>query len=139
MNALHLLLLLGSPFLGLEAMLLGLRGGAVLYYRRRRGRALLLTLLSGLSVSLSTLATGELLNLPGPATVCLLLLYLPLAGRLLSLGRPPPPRLPLPDLSTEGLEELVRRRYGNLLPSPPARRGGRKARGSRRGGSRPSP
>jgi hypothetical protein len=140
-NALHLLLLLGSPFLGLEALLMGLGGGALTSYRRSRGRTLLLILLSGLAISCAALATGEAVGLPGPATVALLLLYLPLAGKLLSLLRPSPPRRPLPEeLSTEGLEELVRRRYGKLLrPTPPDRRGDRRARGSRRGGSRASP
>jgi hypothetical protein len=140
-NALHLLLLLGSPFLGLEAVLMGLGGGALSSYRRSRGRTLLLILLSGLAVSCATLATGKAVGLPGPATVALLLLYLPLAGKLLSLRRPSPPRRPLPEeLSTGGLEEFVRRRYGGLLrPTPSAPRKDRRARGGRRGGNRASP
>jgi|GEM_PF-2325194 len=141
MNALHLLLLLGSPFLGLEAVLMGLGGSALTSYRHSRGRTLLLILLSGLAVSCAALATGEVMGLPGPATVALLLLYLPLAGKLLSLRRTSLLKRPLPEeLSTEGLEEFVRRRYGKLLrPTPPAPPRARKARGSRRGGNPASP
>jgi len=77
-NALHLLLLLGSPFLGLEALLMGLGGGALTSYRRSRGRTLLLILLSGLAISCAALATGEAVGLPGPG------------------HRGPPPALPPP-------------------------------------------
>ncbi len=139
MNALHLLLLLGSPFLGLEAVVMGLGGRALLSYRRHRRRTLLLVTLSGLAVSCASLATGEAAGLPGVGTVCLLLLYLPLAARLLSLLHPlpPSPGPSLPDLSAEEVERWVRRRYGKLLAdrAPPAGKRGRRAREGRAGGT----
>lgn len=137
MSTLHLLLLLGSPFLGLEAVVMGLGGRALTSYRRHRNRTLLVITGSGLAVSCASLATGEMAGLPGLGTVCLLLLYLPLVAKLLSLLRPFPPSPPLPtDLPGREVEEWVRRRYGRLLEdrAPSAGKKGRRARGDRGGG-----
>lgn len=133
MNSFHLLLFLGSPFLGLEAVMMGMGGRALTYYRYSRNRALLLFTMAGWTVSCASLATSRMLGISDLGTVFLLFLYLPLTGKLFSLLPLRPPSKVLPHPPSEGMEEFLEK-YRKLFGTP-SRKGGRKTRGGRGGGS----
>ncbi|MDI6883906.1 MAG: hypothetical protein QMD00_02025 [Hadesarchaea archaeon] len=119
-DILYLVLLVGSLAFGLEAMLLGLGGKLMVLYRRRKAKTLAIALAVGLSIVGPAVVTSVVFALE-PLYFCVLLLaYMFIAGKLISVFEPgrvrtPPPPLP-PRPSEKEIEAMVRNRgLGKLV------------------------
>ena len=119
-NPLYLILVIGSLAFGLEALLLGLGGKLMVLYRRQRARTLVLSLGVGLAVVGPAMATSAALMLE-PLYLCVLVLvYVFVASRIISifgakLAQTAPRPLP-PQPSDLEVEEMLRKRgYDKLV------------------------
>ena len=115
-----MILLAGSLAFGLEAMLIGLGGKLMVFYRRRRAKTLSLALAVGFAIVGPAVMTSITLA-PQPLYFCALVLaYTFIAGKLIGvfgakLVQTPPPPLP-PQPSEKEIEAMVRERgLGKLV------------------------
>jgi len=119
-NTLYLIILVGSLAFGLEALLLGLGGKLTVLYRRQRVRTLTLALCVGLAVVVPAIITSATLTLEPLYFCVLVLVYMFVASRIISifgakLARTTPRPLP-PQPSDLEVEEMLRKRgYDKLV------------------------
>lgn len=122
-DILYLILLVGSLAFGLEALLLGLGGKLMVLYRLRKVKTIVIALAGGLAIVGPAIATSVALALE-PLYLCVVVLaYMFVAGKIISvfrvrLARTPAPPLPLQPSEREikamlrkrGLEKLVKKK-----------------------------
>jgi len=119
-STLYLIILVGSLAFGLEALLLGLGGKLMVLYRRQRARTLVLSLGVGLAVVGPAIATSAALMLE-PLYLCVLVLvYVFVASRIISifgakLVQTTPRPLPQQPSDLEVEEMLRKRGYDKLV------------------------
>ena len=119
-NTLYLIILVGPLAFGLEALLLGLGGRLMVLYRRQRARTLVLSLGVGLAVVGPAIVTSAALTLEPLYFCVLVLVYMFVASRIISifgakLVRTSPRPLPLQHSDLEVAEMLRKRGYAKLV------------------------
>ena len=119
-NTLYLILLIGSLAFGLEALLLGLGGKLTVLYRRQRVRTITLALCVGLAIVAPAVITSAALTLEPLYFCVLVLVYMFVASRIISMfgakvaQTPLQPLLPQPS-DMEVVEMLRKRGYDKLV------------------------
>ncbi|MFQ6129484.1 MAG: hypothetical protein ACE5OT_01590 [Candidatus Hadarchaeaceae archaeon] len=128
-DILYLILLIGSLAFGLEALLLGLGGKLMVLYRRQKVKTIVIALAVGLAIVGPAIVTSMALALE-PLYFCVVVLaYMFVAGKIISLFRvklaqtPAPPLPPQP--SDREIKAMLRkRRLGKLVKKKRAKSGG---------------
>jgi hypothetical protein len=119
-DTLYLILLIGSLAFGLEALLLGLGGKLTVLYRRQRVRTITLALCVGLAIVAPAVITSAALTLEPLYFCVLVLVYVFVASRIISIfgaklvQTPPQPLLPQPS-DMEVVEMLRKRGYDRFV------------------------
>jgi len=128
-DIIYLILLIGSLAFGLEALLLGLGGKLMVLYRRRKVKTIMIALAVGLAIVGPAIVTSMALALE-PLYFCVVVLaYMFVAGKIISLfraklARAPAPPLP-PQPSELEIKAMIRKRgLGKLVKKKRAKSGG---------------